>query len=99
MHFRKDSANCSNFVFKLGDNNLQTVNKYKYLGLVFNQHIDIGKMAHVSANSGNRALGAIINKFNHLGGLCYNVQKLYGMCVVPILDDSAGVWGIGLSAK
>ena len=54
MHFRKDSVNCSNFVFKLGDNNLQIVNKYKYLGLVFNTHIDIGKMTLVLVNSGNR---------------------------------------------
>ena len=94
MHFRKYSVSCSNFVFKLGDNNLQTINEYKYLGLVFNEHLDIGKMATVLANSGNRALGAIMNKFNHLGGLSYNTyKKLYDMCVAPILDYSAGVWG------
>ena len=51
MHFRKDSVNCSTFVFKLGDSNLHTVNEYKHLGLVFNEHIDIGKVAHVLSNS------------------------------------------------
>ena len=90
MHFRNDSVSCSNFVFKLGDNNLQTINEYKYLGLVFNEHLDIGNMATVLANSGNRALGAIMNKFDHLGGLSYNTyKKLYDMCVAPILDYSA----------
>ena len=74
-HFRKVPVNCSNFVFKLGDNNLQTRNEYKYLGPVFNEHIDIGQMAHVLANSGNRALGAIINTFSHPQGLNYNTYK------------------------
>ena len=75
MHFRRDSVNCSNFVFKLGYNNPQKINEYKYLGLVFNEHRDIGKMALALANSGNRALGAIINKFSIPGGLSYNQTK------------------------
>ena len=50
MHFRKDFVNCSKFVFKLGNDNLQMIDKYKYLGLVFNKHIYIGKMAFVLAN-------------------------------------------------
>ena len=38
-------------------------------------------------------LGAIINKFNNLGGLSYNIyKKLYDMCITPIFDYSAGVW-------
>ena len=69
VYVLKASCTYSNFVYKLGDNNLQIVNEYIiYLGLVFNEHLDIGKMALVLANSENRALGAIINKLNHLGG-------------------------------
>ena len=75
MYFRKGSVNCFNIALKLGNNNLQIVHEYKHLGLVFNEHIDIGKMALVLADSRTRALSAIIKKFHHLGGLSYYTYK------------------------
>ena len=65
MHFRKDFVKCSNYISKHGNNNAQTINEYKYFGILFNEYIDIGKMALILDNSRNRALGAIINKFTY----------------------------------
>ena len=54
---------------------MELVNEYKYLGVMFNEYIDVGKMVTVLANSGNRALGCILNKFTYLNGLTYNTYK------------------------
>ena len=51
---------------------MELVHEYKYLGMMFNEYIDVGKMVTVQANSGNRALGCILNKFNYLNGVTYN---------------------------
>ena len=94
IHFRKQSKPLTEFNFKLGEELMELVNEYKYLGVMFNEYIDVGKMITVLANSGNRALGCILNKFNHLNGLTYNTyKKLFFMCVAPILDYSAASWG------
>ena len=51
-------------------------------------------MVTVLGNSGNRALGCILNKFNYLNGLTYNTyKKLLFMCVAPVLEKCAASWG------
>ncbi len=50
--------------------------------------------ANVLADAGNRALGAIINKYKQINGLgYYTYTKVCNSCVCPILDYSAEVWG------
>ena len=46
------------------------------------------------ANAGNRALGAVINKYRHINGLgYYTYSKLYTSGVCPILDYCCESWG------
>ena len=35
MHFRKNRASQTNHLFKIGDNIMETVDRYKYLGVIF----------------------------------------------------------------
>ncbi len=95
MHIRQPHVNKTNFRFLLGKCVMSIVNQYKYLGVVLNEHIDYNVTAQVLADAGNRALGAIINKYKKLNGLgFFTYSKLYQAGVCPILDYGSEVWGV-----
>ncbi len=62
VHFRNVNDKKSNCVFKYGECELEIVDKYKYLGIVLNGHLEYSMVAMILANSVGRALGAIYNK-------------------------------------
>ncbi len=49
------------FDFKLSGRSVKTVDRYKYLGIFANEYINYDIIAHMLAESGGRALGAISN--------------------------------------
>ncbi len=61
-------------MFKYGECELEIVNKYKYLGIVLNEHLEYSMVAMILANSLGRALGTISNK--------YRLNKGFGIIVV-----------------
>ncbi len=70
------------------------MDKYKYLGIVLNEHLEYSIVAMILANSAGRALGAIYNKYRLNKGFGYDTYtKLYHSDVVPILDYCSSVWG------
>ncbi len=78
----------SNCVFKYGEYELEIVDKYKYLGIVLNEHLEYSMVAKILANSAGRALGAIYNTYRLNTGFGYDTYtKLYHSGVVPILDN------------
>ena len=80
----------------LGDTQLDIVSQYKYLGVILNEFLDYSVTAKFLADSGNRALGALINKYKHLNGLgYYSYTKLFQSGVCPILDYGSEIWGFG----
>ena len=94
IHFRKKSVQVTNSRFKCGTKSINIAADYKYLGLWFNEHLDMMHAAREIAKSATRALGSIIVKFKALGGISYNCfKKLYESSVEPILKYAAGVWG------
>ena len=94
VHFRCKNVVQSDFQFKYGDNTVDIVEKYKYLGLILDEYLDYQVTATVLANSAGRALGSIQNKFNQLKGLGYNTySKMYSSGVIPIMDYCSGIWG------
>ena len=94
VHFRPPSVEKSNFAFSVNGQVLKVVDKYRYLGLVLTEHFDLDKSAATVAQSANRALGCIITKFKHLGGMPYETfTKLYDTLVQPVINYSAAVWG------
>ena len=63
---------------------------------MLDEYLDFKVTADVLATAGGRALGSIISKHLRLNGLQYNTYfKLFSMCVCPILDYAAEVWGFG----
>ena len=94
VHFRSTTKARSTFPFMLNDNLIECVDKYKYLGIILDEHLLFNVTASVLANSGNRALASIYTKFNKLKGLGFKTySKLYHTGVAPILDYCSGIWG------
>ena len=94
VHFRRTKQRRSNFEFKIGSNRLETVDRYKYLGVLFHEKLDFTHHADALAKGTGRALGAIIAKIHHLKEFGFkSFDKLYNSCVTPILDYSASTWG------
>ena len=75
-------------------NELDIVDKYKYLGIVLNYHLDFDITVDVLSCSAGRALGCIINKFRYLGNMGFNTYtKLVNSSVCPIIDYCSAIWG------
>ena len=94
VHFRPPSVVKSSFHFMCGDNDIDVIPEYKYLGLILNEHMDYNVMAKAVAAAANRALGLLIAKSKAYGGmpvLCFT--KLYNALVGSIIDYGAAIWG------
>ena len=94
LHVRKPQVPRTNFTFMLGETELCKVEQYRYLGIMINEFIDYNGIAKVLADSANRALGAVINKYKTLNGLgYYTYTQMFNSGVCPILDYGSEVWG------
>ena len=94
MHFRKKTRDITKFMFHVNDSPLEIVSDYKYLGVLFNEHLDFSKTAELLANAGGRALGAVINKVKSNKDLGYKTfTTLIDSCVMPLLLYASGIWG------
>ncbi len=60
VHFRPNCRNWTTISFTCGDYNLQVVNKYMYLGILLDEHLDCGATAKCVVQSAGRALGLLI---------------------------------------
>jgi hypothetical protein len=100
VHFRKQSQNKTDYLFKIGDDIISVAPSYKYLGCVLTDTLDFTETANILAESAGRALGGLLNKAKALNGLTFNVfTKLYDTSVIPVMDYSSGVWGYKKYAK
>ena len=94
MHFRRPKSNVTIEKFHFGDAILDIVPTYKYLGVVFDEHMTFEYNAATLANSALRALGEIRTKLKNHKEFGYNsFNTLFRSCVLSIADYSAGVWG------
>ena len=82
MHFRHARTKRSEFNFKIGDNRLETTDRYKYLGVMFHHLKDFKMNAERLAGAGTRALGGIISKIHHLKDFCI---QTYENCIHNVL--------------
>ena len=96
VHFRKPCMPKTDTVFKIGDNAIDIVDHYKYLGVIFDQYLNFNYNVDTLANSAGRALGSLISKYKlnkDMGIGTYT--KFFDSCVAPILDYASGIWGFG----
>ncbi len=93
MCFRGKHTTCTKFSFKFDHNELKIVDRYKYLGIILQEHLDYNVIS-VLAGTAGRALGAVISKFKSFRNAGYNAfSKMYESHVVSVIDYSAVVWG------
>ena len=94
VHFKAVSSARTKFNFVCGISSLELVDQYKYLGIVFTEHLDLMQMSKIVAQSASRALGLLILKSEALGGMTYECfTKCNDAPVQSIVDYSAAVWG------
>ena len=73
VHFKKKSTAETNASFYLGDEKIEKVDKYKYLGVYLDEHQTI---ANTLSGAAGRTLGSVISKFKNVGFQTYIFQKL-----------------------
>ncbi len=95
VHFRKGPCiPCTEAVYTLGDVMVQMVDRYRYLGLVLTQFMDLNLTVRYVAQVAQRALGVLAAKSKSQGGLPFRVfTKLCDSLVQPILNYGAAIWG------
>ena len=93
VHFRPPRHRVADKNFPFGNHHLQTVNNYKYLGVMFDSFFTFSYNAMIVSNSARRAVGLLRFKLKHLKqcGLS-KYTKLFSSYICPILDYCAGVW-------
>ena len=94
VHFRSPSITRSDFNFQCGNANIETVCRYKYLGVILTEHLDFTIMTKTVAQSASRALGLLITKDKIFGGMSFQCfHKRYESLVQSVIDYSSAVWG------
>ncbi len=94
VHHRVKGHPTNEFNFTYGNENIQIVTQYKYLGVIMDEHLDFNILTSTLASSAKRALGSIYTKYRNLKGLrCLTFTKMYHSGVTPILDYASGIWG------
>ena len=84
----------SQYIFKLGSDVLKTVQNYKYLGVILDEHMDFELNASIFVEAAMRALGVIWSKLEHLKECGYkSFDTLFKAGVLTIADHPADVWG------
>ena len=72
------------------------VDRYKYLGMAFNEFLDHKITSNELADYGGRALVALHSKCKHNNRLGFDTfTKLYESGVLPILCYGYAIWGFG----
>ena len=63
MHFRALSQQRTENIFKCGSSSIDLIHQYKYLAVLFTEHLDLMQMAKMVEQSASRALGLLISKY------------------------------------
>ncbi|CAG2241951.1 unnamed protein product [Mytilus edulis] len=94
MHVRKASKPKNDYEFQLNNMTLETVSKYRYLGLVINENLDYKETTNELVSSGSRSLGSLVSKYYAMDGMDFDTYtKIFDSTVLPILEYGSGVWG------
>lgn len=100
IHFRLPSVQRSDHRFTCGDLDIAYDNKYRYLGLWLDEHLNFKFSVDELCKSASRALGALYSKYVRAGGMTYKVfNKLYKSVIEPVLYYASGIWGVSHFSK
>ena len=95
IHFRNKNTQITDYQFVCGQHDILLSSKYKYLGLWFNEHLDMKFTTKELAKSAHRALACLHSKVISSGGMSHAIYtKLYEALVQPVLFYASAIWGI-----
>ena len=94
MHFRPKRVGKTNYNFKIFSQTIRCVSQYKYLGVVFDEHLTFEVAVNALAVAAGRALGALCTKFKSMKEMGFQTfTKLFNTCVTTVMDYGSEVWG------
>ena len=94
VHFRRKNVTRTEFPFHFGENELEIIDRYKYLGIIIDEYLNYDVTAQMLSESAGRALGGIINKFKSLKGMGFRTfEKMYLTGVTSVAEYAADIWG------
>ena len=96
LHIRKKHRQRSSYKFKCNHSNtpIEFCNEYKYLGIYFNEFLDMKVTIDHVATSARKAMSGIIARSRIIGGLMYkSYTQLFNSLVAPIIDYGSVIWG------
>ena len=100
VHFRRQKSARTNHNFSLGNDDLDIVSFYKYLGVTFDEYLNFDQNSVILAGAAGRALGLIRTKLKNLKFSGYKTfNSLFQSGVLSIADYSAGIWGTKVFPK
>ena len=83
----------SNHSFKLGDNNIEICDEFKYLGVIFTKHRSFFKAIKHNIDHARKALHLLYKRINNLQ-IPIDLQiQLFDHTILPILLYGCEVWG------
>ena len=94
VHFHTKTKRRTQFSFTYGSKVVEIVSAYKYLGIIFDEHLDFKLTAEALSGAAGRALGKLFTVYKGFNGMRYNsFTKLYESYVDPIITYSSSIWG------
>ncbi len=95
VHYRPRTKPCSTYQFLCGEEPLDYVDKYKYLGFWLQEYLDMKCSVKALAASASRALGMLMGKYFDAGGMSHQVfEALYKSLVAPVMLYGSAIWGV-----
>jgi hypothetical protein len=94
VHFRPKRHHRSEFKFRFGENDLNILGHYKYLGIFLDEFLTFEHCAQVLSDSAGRALGDIIQKYKSLRDIGFTTyDRMYESGVMTVNNYAAEIWG------
>ena len=100
MHFRRAPGKLSTCKFRIDEHVVEYCNSYKYLGVIFQCHLNMNENVEQVVKSSSRALGELINMNRNNYDLSFkSFSHLYNSMVIPVLDYCMGSWNVNTNCK
>ena len=98
MHFRSKKRPLTEETFYYGEQKLDIVPSYKYLGAIFDEHITFEECAKTLSKAAGRKLGHLFVMNRKLEGIGYKTfTRLYESRIDPVAFYASSVWGSKIS--
>jgi hypothetical protein len=93
VDFKPKGEPTTSFRFKIGNNDIDIVQHYKYLGIIFDEYLHFDIASKTLAGAAGRALGKLWSIYKGFNGLGYSsYTKLYESYVDSVMLYSSGAW-------